>query len=401
MLRKRILFLAEGATLAHFIRPLMLAGSVDPSRYEIYFFAPQAFAPYLKNRPFITGQLASMPGEQFLANIAKGAPPFPTDVIREYVYQDLKLIRSIHPDFVIGDMRLSLPISSRVEGVPYAMIMNAYWSPYARRRSIIPALPLTRIIPPRLLGPMYKMAEPLAFAYHARQMNRVRTEFGIPPLPPDLRIMYTDADYMLYPDIPEFVPTSNLPRNHFYIGICPWTPDTVRPDWWEQMRADSKPKIFVTLGSSGALRVLPALLRALSRLPVSVIVATAGRHHEAWRHLPYVADLLPLQETAAESAVVVSHGGSSGFYPAIAAGTPVLGIPGNADQQLATATLEESGAGTRVRVEEASEKPILRSLEKLLFEPRYREAARRWSTVYARYDSGVLFRQFLSKVLGE
>ena len=35
--RKRILFLAEGATMAHFVRPLALADSLDTSRYDVHF----------------------------------------------------------------------------------------------------------------------------------------------------------------------------------------------------------------------------------------------------------------------------------------------------------------------------------------------------------------------------
>jgi UDP:flavonoid glycosyltransferase YjiC (YdhE family) len=52
-----------------------------------------------------------------------------------------------------------------------------------------------------------------------------------------------------------------------------------------------------------------------------------------------------------------------------------------------------------VRVEEASPKRLLRALERLLFDPQYRRSARQWATVFGRYDSGVLFRQFLSETL--
>jgi UDP:flavonoid glycosyltransferase YjiC (YdhE family) len=97
---------------------------------------------------------------------------------------------------------------------------------------------------------------------------------------------------------------------------------------------------------------------------------------------------------------VVSHGGSGGLYPAIAVGTPVLGIPSNADQHLSTAVLEENGAGLGVRVEEASSRRLLRALERLLFDPQYRRTAQQWATVYSRYDSGALFRKFLDETLG-
>jgi UDP:flavonoid glycosyltransferase YjiC (YdhE family) len=397
--RKRILFLAEGATMAHFVRPLALADSLDTSRYDIHFYAPSRFAGYLKDKPFPIGELRTMPGERFLANTAKGAPVFPADVIREYVKQDRELIASIAPDLVIGDMRLSLPISARLEGAQCAVMINAYWSPYTKHRSILPALPLTRVVPPRLLGAVYKLAEPLAYAIHVREMNRVRQEFGIPALPADLRVMYTEGDYVLYPDIPEFVPACNLPPNHRYVGICQWTPPTAKPEWWDRMRADPKPKVFVSLGSSGPLRALPALLEALSKLPVSLLISTSGRPMPGLGTEAYVADLLPFTETAAQVSVVVSHGGSGGLYPAIAAGTPVLGIPSNADQQLSTAVLEESGAGLGVRVEEASQGRLLQALERLLFDPEYRRSAQQWATVYSRYDSGAMFRKFLSETL--
>jgi UDP:flavonoid glycosyltransferase YjiC (YdhE family) len=385
--------------MAHFVRPLALADSLDTSRYDVHFYAPARFFRYLQRKPFAIGELHCMPGERFLENTSKGAPVFPADVIRGYIRQDRELIGSIAPDLVIGDMRLSLPVSARLEGAVSAVMINAYWSPYTRRRSIVPALPLTRVIPPRLLGTVYRLAEPWAYAIHVGEMNRVRKEFGIEPLPADLRVMYTEGSYVLYPDIPEFVPASNLPTNHRYVGICQWTPPTAKPDWWDRMLEDPKPKVFISLGSSGPLRALPALLEALSKLPVAVLIATSGRTMPRLRPGAYVADLLPFTETARQARVVVSHGGSGGLYPAIAAGTPVLGIPSNADQQLSTAVLEESGAGLGVRVEEASERRLLRALERLLFEPQYHRSAQQWATVYSRYDSGVMFGQFLSDAL--
>jgi UDP:flavonoid glycosyltransferase YjiC (YdhE family) len=399
MPRKRILFLAEGATMAHFVRPLALADSLDANRYDVHFYAPPRFSRYLKDKPFAIGELRTMPGERFLENTARGAPMFPADVIRGYVAQDRELIGALAPDLVIGDMRLSLPISARLEGVPCAVMINAYWSPYVRRRSILPSLPLTRFVPPRLLGPLYKLAEPLAYAIHVAGMNRVRKEFGIPALPADLRALYTEGDYVLYADIPEFVPASNLPANHRYVGICPWTPPTAKPDWWDPMRADPKPKVFVSLGSSGPLRAFPALLKALSKLPVAVVVSTSGRSLPGIGPGMYAASLLPFTETAGQASVVVSHGGSGGLYPAIAAGTPVLGIPENADQQLSTAFLEDNGAGLGVRVEEASPSRLRRALERLLFDPQYRRSAQHWAAVFGHYDSGVMFRRFLAETL--
>jgi len=386
--------------MAHFVRPLALAQALDPAQYDVHFYAPARFSRHLADRPFAAGELASASGEQFLANLAKGKPMFSADTLRDYVRHDRELIQRIAPDIVVGDMRLSLSVSARLERVKYAGMFNAYWSPYAKRRWIVPEIPLTRVVPPGVLNWVYRHAGPLIDRVHVAPINQVKRENGLPPLPPDIPAMYTDADYVLYPDVPEFIPTSNLPANHRFIGICEWTPETPKPAWWQQMAADTRPKVFVSLGSSGPVKVLPQLLQALSTLPVAVVLSTSGRAKLAPARspgqTPFIADLLPFTETAALSALVVSHGGSGGLYPALAAGTPVLGIPSNADNHLSTAALEDSGAGLGIRVEEASPERLRRAIERLLSDASYRQAAQKWKQIFARHDSPALFRQFLA-----
>jgi len=393
----RILFLAEGATLAHFARPVALADSLVPygEEYDIHLYAPTRFATHLSQKTYHTGELKTAPEGDFLKNIARGKPMFSADVLRSYVQEDCRLIRRLRPDIVIGDMRLSLSISARLERVPFAVIMNAYWSPYAKPRSIIPELPLTRIISPRLLGPLYRSIEPVAFAIHVAQMNRLRKEFGIASLPLDLRKMYTDGDYVLYPDVPEFLPTSGAPPNHCYVGACSWAPETVQPKWWGRMLSDPKPKVFISLGSSGPITILPRLLEVLTRLPVSIVLATSGRFRLPDDANIYASDLLPFTEMAGHSALVVTQGGSGGVYSALTAGRPVLAIPSNADQQLSTAVLEENGAGLGVRAEEASPKHLCRALQELFSEDSYSAAAKRWSVIFRKDQATSRFREFL------
>jgi len=337
--------------------------------------------------------------EEFLANLARGAPAFPAEVIRKYVEQDRILIQAIQPDLVIGDMRLSLPISAGLERVLCAVMMNAYWSPYAKRHSILPTMPITRRIPPKMLAPFYRIAEPIASAVHVAEMNKVRKELGVPRLPPDLRALYTEGDFVLYPDIPEFIPTYKLPSHHGYVGTCQPQCAVARPDWWQRAVDDPRPKVFVTLGNSGPLETLPSVLEALARLPVAVILSTSGRKVAAVPPDAYVAQLLPYEDTARLARAVITNGGSGGVYRAIAAGTPVLGIPSTADMHLSTAFLVESAAGLGVRVEEATPSRLRRAIEALVFDGQYHVAARAWAILFARYDSRRMFGEFLDEVL--
>ena len=119
-------------------------------------------------------------------------------------------------------------------------------------------------------------ARPGAFALHARPLNRVLSEHGLPRLGLDLLRVYTEADHTLYADVPELIPTVNLPSNHHFLGPILWSPAVSPPEWWAEIPRD-RPLIYATLGSSGHRDMLAATLEALADVPVVVVAATAGR----------------------------------------------------------------------------------------------------------------------------
>src|SRR5262249_51452155 len=148
---------------------------------------------------------------------------------------------------------------------------------------------------------------PVAFAVHARPLNRLRREYGLPGLGHDLRRTYTDADHVLYADVPELVPTVDLPPHHHYLGPVLWSPALGPPAWWGDVPED-RPIVYVTLGSSGRPGLLDAALAALEGLPVTALAATAGRPPPA--RVPgnaRVADYLPGEQASARASLVVCN----------------------------------------------------------------------------------------------
>ena len=284
---------------------------------------------------------------------------------------DLEVIQETAPDVVIGDFRLSLAVSARVARVPYLAITNAYWSPYARRRIPLPDLPLTRWVGLRAATAIFRVARPLAFAYHAAALNRVRKEYGLPGLGPDLRRIYTEADHVLYADIPELVPTFDRPEHHHYLGPIQWPVPVPTPPWWHELPVD-RPSVYVTLGSSGRGRLLSTVLDALTDLPVNVVAADPGQAHQG--PIPpnaRMARYLPGGEAAARSRLVVCNGGSPTTHQALAVGTPVLGLAGNMDQHLNMGAIQEYGAGRLVRSDGASPSAIRSVVSLMLADPTY------------------------------
>jgi UDP:flavonoid glycosyltransferase YjiC (YdhE family) len=395
--RKKILFLAEGITMTHFVRPAALAASLDPAKYDVYFRTPERYHRLLDQEFYQIGNLATIDPHMFLESLAHGSTLYTEKTLRGYVRDDLEIIEEVQPDIVFGDFRLSLCISAPLSGVPWGSIFNAQWSPYRKQPAIVPELPITRFVSPRLLGPLFALLRPAIFALHAKPVNDLRRAYGLPGISSDMRSIYTTGDLVLYPDVPEFVPTTGAPGNHHYVGICNWSPSTLKPAWWKEVIDAPVPKIFISLGSSGPVKALPAVLEAVSHLPVKVILATSGRKIGSVGPSVYSADLLPYEETARHCSAVVSQGGTAGLYLTLAAGTPTLAIPNNIDNHLSAALLEENGAGLSVRVENASPKILRKALERLLYEPNFKTAAAKCATAIARHDTRRIFPQLLAQ----
>jgi UDP:flavonoid glycosyltransferase YjiC (YdhE family) len=121
------------------------------------------------------------------------------------------------------------------------------------------------------------------------------------------------------------------------------------PSWWDALDPQ-RPTIYVTLGSSGRIDRLPLVVDVAAELGYQVLVATAGRSKlgAVPRHV-YVADYLPGHLAARRAAVVVSNGGSTTGYQALAEGRPILGIAANLDQHLAMTAIQDAGAGLLLR----------------------------------------------------
>src|SRR5688500_19493669 len=98
-------------------------------RYREFF--PPALAP--------VHEIHSVSVAEFLSRLAHGRPLYDLATLRRYVSDELRLLERVRPAVVVGDFRLSLAVSARLLHVPYLMLANAYWSPYARPKFELPS----------------------------------------------------------------------------------------------------------------------------------------------------------------------------------------------------------------------------------------------------------------------
>jgi UDP:flavonoid glycosyltransferase YjiC (YdhE family) len=399
MPRKKILFIAEAVTLAHVGRALTLAATLDRADYDIHFACADGYDFCFKDTDFTRWRITSISSKQFLHALAEGKPVYDEATLAGYVEEDLRLLKEIGPDLVVGDFRLSLSISARQAGVPYVTLSNAYWSPHVERHYTVPNIPITARLPIPVANALFRMVRPLAFALHTMPLNRLRRKAGLPSLGFDLNRVYTDADYTLYADVPELFTARQLPDNHRFIGPVLWSPPIPLPDWWRQLPAD-RPVIYLTLGSSGQGELLPAALQALAGLPVTVVAATAGKI--AIREVPdnaHVADFLPGEEAARRASLVICNGGSPTSQQALVASVPVIGIASNLDQFLNMQGVMAAGAGAVLRADRFDAAELAGTVKAMLASQDAANAARRLADTFRKYDAGAQFKLLVSEIL--
>jgi len=361
---KHILFFAEAVTLAHIARCIALANEIHKSgNYIISIAADNRYDEIIGPLPFQRIPLHSISSQYFAKKLAQGLPIYNVQTLTDYVNEDLRIIDEIKPDFIIGDFRLSLAISSRIKKIPYATLTNAYWSPYADIIYPVPEIPLTKICGITIAQKLFDMVRPLVFKLHTLAFNKVCKKFRHPLLGYDLREVYTHADYTLYADIESFVPMQKaLPSNHIFIGPVLWSAKVPLPEWWETLATD-KPIVFVTLGSSGDSSLLPMLLEALSHMSVTVLCVTAKKSKlEKTYSNVYISEFLPAELAVKKADIVICNGGSPMVYQSIAENKFVIGLPSNLDQYLMMTLAHRAGFGELIRAGKVDSSSIERAV---------------------------------------
>lgn len=396
--RPVVMLVAEAVTLAHYARICSLSRALDPLGYQVVVAADPRFRDL--DASIDPLPIHSVSATHFTEALTHGRPLYDTATLGRYVEEDLALLDQVRPNLVVGDFRLSLAISAPLRQVPYAAVVNAYWSPYAETLYPVPDLPVTRRFGVQAAQRVFDAIRPMIFALHAQPLNRIRRRYGLPSLGHDLRRVYTWGDHTWYADIPEVIPThGSKPDNHRYLGHVLWSADTPVPPWWNDI-PDSRPIVCLTLGSSGDSAFLPGALEALAGLPITLLVATAGASVPPSQspHV-HITHYLPLEAVLRRASLLICNGGSLTTYQAMACGVPVIGVCSNMDQLLNMQAMQRLGCGVLLRAGRLRPDQLAVIVARMLQDPAPARAATRMGETLARYDSARRFRELVSEIV--
>ena len=366
----KVLFFAEGATLAHVVRPLMLAKGLDPTNFDVTLCRPRNFSKFTSGLTFPVLDLECQDSDFFARRLDRGSPLYDFPTLCRYVDADLALIDSEKPDVIIGDFRLSLSVSARLRSIPYIAICDAYWSPERTLNPPLPVMGFTRYAPIALTEFLFRRIAPLAFRLHAQPLERLRAKFCLPTLGYDLRRCYTDADLRLFANFPALFPDVTLHEKADFIGPIAWSPDF---DGDLEFLAGDGPLTYVSMGSSGNPQIIERIVPILEDHGRRVVIATVGKplSLKSKRPSTQVFDYLPGSVVCQHASLVVCNGGSPTTNQALSCGVPVLGIAQNMDQFLNMEAITGFGAGSIIRADRAEPFRLRQAIESLITDPKF------------------------------
>ena len=383
--KRKILFFGEAVSLAHVARPLVLAEALSKQGYEIFFACDPIYKRFIDQYPKLKYiPIKSISPEKFMDSLYYGKSIYNKNTLEQYVSEDIKVIKEINPDLIVGDFRISLSISTKICQKTHFALTNAHWSPYANNQFESPETIYTKYLGFEFANILFKLVYPFAFKEQAKPFNKLAKQLSIKNAS-DIRDMYTRGDKVLYLDPPNMVNMNKLPENHHFIGPIIWSPKIEAPFWLEQIQ-HSHNNVYATFGSSGLAKLLPQVCEGILDSGNKAIVATANRVKVPYNPNVLQADFLPGETILENCNVAICNGGSATVYQAISKGVPVIGVPQNLDQFLTMQTIEANGLGLLMRPNHATSAKISQAIKEIQVNPIYKINAEKIKNKFQNKD---------------
>lgn len=381
-------FFSYGHNLGDFTRALETAKGMKRSGMDVKFFNHGGIHNHLISKsgideinlyPELTWEQHQIIMDINRYKVKVGTPlPVSTQQWIEMVEADLKALDTYKPDGVYAGLNLSCMISIPYAKLPMvtqvptvncpAFIQNEMYNmPNTMERNVlmqhvVPGFIKRKIMKKVLLGDSAKAS--------LTTFNEARQHFGLKPIYNIVDLV--KGDITLLPDLPILsgLKEADLTEGYYYSAPIFSKMDMPIPE--EVKNVFSRPglNIFCSLGSSGYPETLKHIIQSLRQVKHFNIVCTTtsilepeelGQNTESF----YACKFLPAHLVNEMADIAVLHGGQGTIQTAAWAGTPVVGIGFQAEQQANIDGLVRAKMAIRIPIFSLTPKRLLKAVSKV------------------------------------
>jgi UDP:flavonoid glycosyltransferase YjiC (YdhE family) len=318
---------------------------------------------------------------------------FPRAMLDQRIASEQALFREIGPAAVLTGFCLSIPLSTRLAGVPLVWVIQSTWlTEYSEQFATWPDAfdyRLLRLLPESLRNWLARKMTPLTYWFLNDTFNKAAKRHGLEPFSGSSLL---EGDHTLFAEPPEFgelaIP-ERLAGRHRFIGPLIARLNVEIPAEVREMPGDL-PIVYFAMGSSGVGEIVAQIVRGFAGQPYRVI-APVARLLKGLEVVPppnvVVTDWLPAHKVNPMADVSVIHGGVGTLMTACLAGTPIVGIPnGNPEQEANLECIVRKGFALHLHKRRLKAEHILAAVERMLHDEGAKARARAFREVLEQWD---------------
>jgi MGT family glycosyltransferase len=269
-------------------------------------------------------------------------------LVEECVKDEIRAIQAFKPDAIIGDLRATLAISSKISKIPYISVVNGYWTDYFKMVALTQKyLGENNLFKYKIDFISNKYIHDTLKVEFATNFRLVAEQYGIYNLKSIYDFLVGDLN--LIADIPQYCPLENLPKNYHYIGPLIWEGLNETTPSYLELLGGLKTVIYATLGNTGNEKLIQLVIDAFKNDELYEVVLTTGAYIDSegisQNSNIHVEKFIPGSQIIQKSQVVIHCGGSGTTYQTLLQGVPALIIPCNPDQEENAWLIEKNKLG--------------------------------------------------------
>jgi UDP:flavonoid glycosyltransferase YjiC (YdhE family) len=344
-------------------------------------------------------------------------------IARTFIEGQLEALRTLRPDVVLHGMWGPTSLAARLLGIRTISFLPLPMHPASFANGLIRDLPdpipVLTLLPRwarRWLARRFSHLMLHAPIFHQHRLGAAAEECGWPHKGPLSLFDVANADLNLVNDLPAFHAdySHRLPGNIAITGpLFAHVHDTAEldADIASHLKNPYGPSILVAMGSSGTKAFLFEAIRALIADPrdnwhAVVLASHAICSLEEARTVAnsdprlIVTDrFIPAPAATALADVVVMHGGQGTVQTAIAAGTPLVGVALQVEQQTNLDNVMDFGAGIRIQRRSWRSRNIRAAVLRVLGDRRYKTRAVKLAEMIREIDGADIAADYMWKFL--
>jgi len=318
--------------------------------------------------------------------------------VEEQVKNEIALFQKLKPVAVVTGINFSNSISCRVTQTPLIWLTHSTWMMQSMYNAGLASsvdmldLPGIRLLPERFLTMISKKMLSLSNLY-TRPYNKVARRYGLKPFK-SMESLW-EGDYNLLAEPEEFCELE-LPPTYHYIGPLIGRLDSPIPEDILNLPKD-KPIIYFAMGSSGQPEVIAKIVEGFTGKPYRVIAPVKSLLRNLDVKVPsnvIVTDWLPAHKVNPMADISVIHGGIGTVMTACLAGTPVVGVSMQPEQEFNIDCLVRKGFAIRIRRKRFTPEILSSAIDQLLADKEAQRKAKEFQKVIQKCDNPSLIINF-------